>query len=66
MAFDTFKDLKKGDKVSFEETFNPTGKLAKGKGEVIGFGKFGYKDFVWINADDGKMYSVVYEDVKKI
>ncbi len=66
MAFDTFKDLKKGDKVSFGETFNPTGRLAKGKGMIKGFGRFGYKDFVWINGDDGRLYCIIYKDVKKL
>ena len=65
MAFDTFKDLKKGDKVRFEETFNPTGKLDKGKGEVKGFGRFGFKEFVWINGDDGRLHCIIYEDVRK-
>ena len=66
MAFDTFKDLKKGDKVSFGETFNPTGRLAKGNGMIKGFGRFGYKDFVWINGDDGRLYCIIYKDVKKL
>lgn len=61
MVLDTFKDLRKGDRVSFAETFNPTGKLDKGKGEVKGFGRFGFKEFVWINGDDGRLHCIIYE-----
>lgn len=66
MAFDTFKDLKKGDRVKYENVPDGTGKRLSGEGNVYGFGKFGGKDFVWIKDDRGKLQEIPYEEVKKV
>lgn len=66
MAFDTFKDLKKGDRVKFENVPDGTGGRLSGAGEVFGFGKFGGMDFVWIKDDKGKLQEISYEEVKKL
>lgn len=66
MVLDTFKDLKKGDKVSYKAAFKRKGKPDRGEGEVAGFGKFGYTDIVWVKGGDGRLQSAVYKDVKKL
>lgn len=65
MAFDTFKDLKKGDRVKFENVSDPVYGNVSREGAAFGFAKFGYTDVVWIDAD-GKKYALPYEKVKKI
>lgn len=66
MAFDTFKDLKKGDKVKYENVCDAVHGKVSGEGTIFGFAKFGHTDVVWIEGDDGKNYALPYEDVKKI
>lgn len=65
MAFDTFKDLKKGDRVKYENACDAVHGKVSGEGTVFGFAKFGYTDVVWITGDAGKEYALPYEDVKK-
>lgn len=66
MAFDTFKDLKKGDRVKFENAINGLGRIVSGESVVIGFGHGGYQDMVWVEKEGGGLQSLLYEDVKKI
>lgn len=66
MAFDTFKDLKKGDRVKFEDVVDGAGRRISGEGKVYGFGKFGGKDLVWFLDDDGELHNVLYEEVRKV
>ena len=65
MAFDTFKELKKGDRVKFENVSDPVYGNVSGEGAAIGFPKFGNTDVLCIDAD-GKNYPLPYEKLKKI
>ena len=66
MAFDTFKDLKRGDRVKYENAVNGLQKIVSGEGAVFGFGHHAYCTSVWVKKDDGEVESILYEDVKKI
>lgn len=63
--FGRHKDLKIGDRVRYENVRAAGGTLS-GEGEVIGFGRFGETDLVWIKKEDGSFRGAPYETVTKL
>ena len=62
----TFKDLKVGDRVKFENVYQYNDKYISGEGIVTGFGVFGSTDIVWIRTGENELKGIVYEEVVKI
>ncbi len=65
MNLTTFKDLKVGDQVRFENVDILNEKLS-GEGKVYGFGRFAFTDLVWVTMENGYMAAVPYEEIQKI
>lgn len=65
MITDSYKDLKKGDRVKFEDVYVHDNLRISGSGVVIGFGEFGRTVIVWIKLDGGGKRGIAYEYVQK-
>lgn len=60
-----FKNLRRGDKVRFQNGEKWLKKDISGEGRVYGFGKLEQEE-VWITMDDGELILTRYKDVEKI
>jgi hypothetical protein len=65
MNLTTFKDLKAGDQVRFENVDSLNEKIS-GEGIVYGFGQFAFTDLVWVTMENGYTVAVPYEEIQKI
>lgn len=65
MCLTTFKDLKAGDQVKFENV-DVLGEMISGQGNVIGFGRFAFTDLVWVTLATGKPAAIPYEKIEKL
>lgn len=66
MIVKEFKDLKIGDRVEYKDVYVHDNLTISGEGEVYGFSKAGFADWVWIALDNGERVSMAYENVRKI
>lgn len=66
MYLDTFKDLKRGDIVKFEDVYIHDKLTVSGYGDIYGFGRFSFTDLVWITQENGEMIAAPYEKVTKL
>lgn len=65
MNLKTYKDLRVGDQVKFENV-DVLGEIISGQGNVLGFGSFALTDLVWVTLDTGKPAAIPYEKVGKL
>lgn len=66
MVFETYKDLRIGDRIKYENVRAVmSNKLVSGEGEIIGFGDFGMSIVVWIKNDETPCFGVPYEKAVK-
>lgn len=65
-TFDTYKDLKKGDVVRYEDVYIHPKLSISGEGPIIGFGEFGFKTFVWVAKPEGGAAAIPYEEIIKV
>ena len=65
MAFDKFRDLKKGDRVHFEN-IDYLGERISGEGSVYSFAESGCSHFVWVDMGNRNLVLVPYEEIRKV
>lgn len=62
----TYKDLKEGDIVRYEDVYIHSKLSISGQGPIIGFGTFGFTPLVWVGKEDGGAAAIPYEEIIKV
>lgn len=63
--FESYKDIKVGDTVGFQDVYVHDQLKISGQGKVIGFGEYAHVMFVWVETKDG-VKGVAYQYTKKM
>lgn len=61
-----FKELRKGDRVRYEDVYVHDKLRITGEGEIEGFGRFDCTDIVWVKKENGGVAGIPREKVIKI
>lgn len=66
MIVKELKDLKVGDRVTYNDVYIHDKLRVSGEGVIFGFSKVYTIDCVWIASDNGEIQSIAYENIKKL